>query len=97
MAQLDALEFAPTSNVLRPRQPQRETLNEQAAQAAPRKTEGDREMQLAVVQIKAAREAAQTAQLCARGEHDFSGCTECRLSKNHGHWAQDCPEAHKAD
>ncbi len=50
-------------------------------------------MQLAVVQIKAAREAAQTAQLCARGEHDFSG----RFSKNHGHWAQDCPEARKAD
>ncbi len=54
-------------------------------------------MQLAVVQIKAAREAAQTAQLCARGEHYFSGWTECRLSKNHGHWAQDCPEARKAD
>ncbi len=54
-------------------------------------------MQLAVVQIKAAREAAQTAQLCARGEHDFSGCTKCRLCKNDGHWAQDCPEARKAD
>ncbi len=66
---------------------QREALNERH----------EREMQLAVVQIKAAREAAQTAQLCARGEHDFSGCTECRLSKNHGHWAQDCPEARKAD
>ncbi len=56
-----------------------------------------RQMQLAVVQIKAARAAAQTAQLCARGEHNFSGCTKCRLSKNHGHWAQDCPEARKAD
>ncbi len=55
-----------------------------------------REMQLAVVQIKAAR-AAHKCGLCARGEHDFSGCTECRLSKNHGHWAQDCPEARKAD
>ncbi len=39
----------------------------------------------------------QSAQDCVRGEHDFSGCTECRLSKNHGHWAQDCPEARKAD
>ncbi len=55
-----------------------------------------RQMQLAVVQIKAAR-AAHKCGLCARGEHDFSGCTECRLSKNHGHWAQDCPEARKAD
>ncbi len=53
-------------------------------------------MQLAVVQIKAAR-VAHKCGLCARGEHDFSGCTECRLSKNHGHWAQDCPEARKAD
>ncbi len=49
-----------------------------------------RQMQLAVVQIKAARAAHKC-------EHDFSGCTECRLSKNHGHWAQDCPEARKAD
>ncbi len=49
-------------------------------------------MQLAVVQIKAAR-AAHKCGLCARGEHDFSGW----LSKNHGHWAQDCPEARKAD
>ncbi len=40
-------------------------------------------MQLAVVQIKAAR-VAHKCGLCARGEHDFSGCTECRLSKNHG-------------
>ncbi len=32
IAQLDALKFAPTSNVLRPRQPQRETLNEQHEQ-----------------------------------------------------------------
>ncbi len=49
-----------------------------------------RQMQLAVVQIKAARAAHKC-------EHDFSGCTEGRLSKNHGHWAQDCPEARKAD
>ncbi len=49
-----------------------------------------RQMQLAVVQIKAARAAHKC-------EHDFSGCTKCRLSKNHGHWAQDCPEARKAD
>ncbi len=53
-------------------------------------------MQLAVVQIKAAR-AAHKCGMCARGEHDFSGCTKCRLCKNDGHWAQDCPEARKAD
>ncbi len=45
-----------------------------------------RQMQLAVVQIKAARAAHKC-------EHDFFW----RLSKNHGHWAQDCPEARKAD
>ncbi len=39
MAQKDALKFAPTSTVLRPRQPQREMLNEQARAA--RVTEGE--------------------------------------------------------
>ncbi len=61
-------------------------------------TEGEREMQLAVVQIKAAREAAQEMwTVCASDEHEFSSCTKCRLCKNDGHWAQDCPEARKAD
>ncbi len=32
--------------------------------------------------------------LCASNEHDFFSC---RLCKNDGHWAQDCPEARKAD
>ncbi len=50
-------------------------------------------MQLAVV---GQHEQRKKCGLCARGEHDFSGCTKCRLSKNHGHWAQDCPEARKA-
>ncbi len=27
----------------------------------------------------------------------FFRCTKCRLCKNDGHWAQDCPEARKAD
>ncbi len=94
MAQLDALKFDPDLDCSPSRQPQQD---EQARAA--RVTEGGREMQLAVVQIKAAQaaQAAQTAQLCASGEHDFSGCTKCRLCKNHGHWAQDCPEARKAD
>ncbi len=35
--------------------------------------------------------------LCASNEHDFFSCTKCRLCKNDGHWAQDCPEARKAD
>ncbi len=99
MTQLDALKFDPDLDYSLPRQPQ------QDAQArAARVTEGEREMQLAVVQIKAARaaraaQAAQTAHsgLCASNEHDFSSCTKCRLCKNHGHWAQDCPEARKAD
>ncbi len=56
MAQLDALKFDPDLDCSPARQPQ------QDAQArAARVTEGEREMQLAVVQIKAAR-AAQTAQ-----------------------------------
>ncbi len=66
MAQLDALKFDPTSTVLRQdnrsrthKHEQRETMNEQARAA--RVTEGEREMQLAVVQIKAAQ-AAQAAQ-----------------------------------
>ncbi len=98
MAQLDALKFDPDLDC----SPSKTThkLQQDAQARAARVTEGEREMQLAVVQSKAAREAAQaaqTAQLCARGEHDFSGCTKCRLFKNHGHWAQDCPEARKAD
>ncbi len=47
----------------------------------------DREMQLAVVQIKAARAAAQTAQLCARGEHDFLAARSagCPRTMDTGH------------
>ncbi len=79
-----------------------------------RVTEGEREMQLAVVQIKASTSAAPAKPnwtnkkkrgyqgkwkcgLCATNEHEFSSCTKCRLCKNDGHWAQDCPEARKAD
>ncbi len=75
---------------------------------------GEREMQLAVVQIKASTSAPPAKQnwtnkkkrgyqgkwkcgLCASNEHDFFSCTKCRLCKNDGHWAQDCPEARKAD
>ncbi len=95
IAQLDALKFAPTSTV----SPSKTTAARDAewtSTSSAAKAKRGREMQLAVVQIKAAR-AAHKCGLCARGEHDFSGCTECRLSKNHGHWAQDCPEAWKAD
>ncbi len=70
----------------------------QEAREAARVTEGEREMQLAVVQIKAAQ-TAQTAEMwtvCASNGHEFSSCTKCRLCKNDGHWAQDCPEARKA-
>ncbi len=87
MAQLDALKFDPDLDCSPARQPQqdeqRETLNEQARAAR------DAE--------QAAREAAQECGLCASGEHDFSSCTKCRLCKNDGHWAQDCPEARKVD
>ncbi len=100
MAQLDALKFDPDLDC----SPCKTTAAGRTSSAgSAAKAKGEREMQLAVVQIKAAREAAQaaqaaqTAQLCASGEHDFSGCTKCRLCKNHGHWAQDCPEARKAD
>ncbi len=49
-------------------------------------------------QEQAAREAAQEMwTVCASNEHDFSSCTKCTLCKNDGHWAQDCPEARKAD
>ncbi len=92
IAQLDALKFAPTSNVLRPRQPQRETLNEQARASA-----SDRGGERDAAGCCGAARAAHKCGLCATNEHDFSGRTECRLSKNHGHWAQDCPEARKAD
>ncbi len=78
------------------------------------KVKGEREMQLAVVQIKASTSATPAKQnwtnkkkrgyqgkwkcgLCATNEHDFFNCTKCRLCKNDGHWAQDCPEARKAD
>ncbi len=78
------------------------------------KVKGEREMQLAVVQIKASTSAAPAKPnwtnrkkrgyqgkwkcgLCATNEHEFSSCTKCRLCKNDGHWAQDCPEARKAD
>lgn len=78
------------------------------------KEKGEREMQLAVVQIKASTSAPPAKQnwtnkkkrgyqgkwkcgLCASNEHDFFSCTKCRLCKNDGHWAQDCPEARKAD
>ncbi len=78
------------------------------------KMRGEREMQLAVVQIKASTSAAPAKPnwtnkkkrgyqgkwkcgLCATNEHEFSSCTKCRLCKNDGHWAQDCPEARKAD
>ncbi len=78
------------------------------------KVRGEREMQLAVVQIKASTSAAPAKPnwtnkkkrgyqgkwkcgLCATNEHEFSSCTKCRLCKNDGHWAQDCPEARKAD
>ncbi len=60
MAQLSALKFDPDFDCSPSRQPQ------QDAQArAARVTEGEREMQLAVVQIKAARaaQAAQTAHM----------------------------------
>ncbi len=70
---------------------QRETLNEQARAAR------DAE-QVAREAAQAVREAAQEMwTVCASNEHDFSGCTKCRLCKNDGHWAQDCPEARKAD
>ncbi len=95
IAQLGALKFAPTSTV----SPSKTTAARDAewtSTSSAAKAKRGREMQLAVVQIKAAR-AAHKCGLCARGEHDFSGCTKCRLSKNHGHWAQDCPEARKAD
>ncbi len=91
MAQLGALKFDPDLTVLRQdnrsrthKHEQRETLNEQARAAR------DAE--------QAAREAAQEMwTVCASNEHDFSSCTKCRLCKNDGHWAQDCPEARKAD
>ncbi len=93
MAKWSALKFDPDLDCSPARQPQQ---NAQARVA--RVTEGEREMQLAVVQIKAAREAAQEMwTVCASNEHDFSTCTKCRLCKNDGHWAQDCPEARKAD
>ncbi len=95
IAQLGALKFAPTSTV----SPSKTTAARDAewtSTSSAAKAKRGREMQLAVVQIKAAR-AAHKCGLCARGEHDFSACTKCRLSKNHGHWAQDCPEARKAD
>ncbi len=91
-----ALKFDPDLTVLR-QDNRSETLNEQARAARGAEREA-REMQLAVVQIKAAREAAQEMwTVCASNEHDFSGCTKYRLCKNDGHWAQDCPEARKAD
>ncbi len=88
IAQLDALKFAPTSTVfsVQDNRSARRWMNKHEQ----REWQRGRQMQLAVVQIKAARAAHKC-------EHDFSGCTECRLSKNHGHWAQDCPEARKAD
>ncbi len=95
IAQLDALKFAPTSTV----SPSKTTAARDAewtSTSSAAKAKRGREMQLAVVQIKAAR-AAHKCGLCARGEHDFSSCTKCRLCKNDGHWAQDCPEARKAD
>ncbi len=57
MAQLDALKFDPDLDCSPARQ-----LQQDAQARAARVTEGEREMQLAVVQIKAAR-AAQTAHM----------------------------------
>ncbi len=61
-------------------------------------------MQLAVVEHERTTSKAKLEEkrvsrkrkcgLCASNEHDFSTCTKCRLCKNHGHWAQDCPETH---
>ncbi len=59
-----------------------------------RVTEGERETQLAVV---GQHEQRTNVDCVRRMNMTFSGCTKCRLSKNHGHWAQDCPEARKAD
>ncbi len=72
---------------LRPRQPQRETLNEQARASA-----SDRGGERDAAGCCGAARAAHKCGLCATNEHDFFW-----LSKNHGHWAQDCPEARKAD
>ncbi len=96
VAELDALKFDPDLDCSPPRQPQRETLNEQARAARG----AEREAREAAQAARAAQ-AAQTARNvgCVQviNEHDFSSCTKCRLCKNHGHWAQDCPEARKAD
>ncbi len=86
MAQLSALKFDPDLDCFSARQPQQDA-QARAARGAER-------------EAREAAQAAQTAQMwtvCASNEHDFSSCTKCRLCKNDGHWAQDCPEARKAD
>ncbi len=69
IAQLDALKFAPTSTV----SPSKTTAARDAewtSTSSAAKAKRGREMQLAVVQIKAAR-AAHKCGLCATNEHDF--------------------------
>ncbi len=84
-----------------------EQVAREAAQAAPRKRRG-RERCSWLLSSTSAPPAKQNWKkkgyqrkwkcgLCASNEHDFSSCTKCRLCKNDGHWAHDCPEARKAD